>query len=136
MVLGIASPNPSGIPGFNEAYGLVAGVGGGALNARPLPSWYNVITNVINTNDSMALPPAAWAMEIAVANNGGNTCVIFGNINPQGTQDTIAGSTGVQGTTGVAIPNNAVGLFWVLTPQRGRSSGPGMPGTWQYKILA
>jgi hypothetical protein len=140
MVAGIAAPNPSGIPGFNEAFILNAG-GQGAINAAPLKSWYNVVVNVAASNDAVMLPPAAPSMQVLVINNSGqfpnttaNTAMVFGNINAEGTQDTIANATGVQGTTGVAVPANAIGLFFVLTGQVGFTNEP-LAGTWQFKIL-
>ena len=140
-MIGIASPNPSGMPGFNTAFGVQAGAGGGAVNARQLPSWYNIVTRVLTANDSVSLPPAAPGMQVTVANypdaalGTTNTLTVFGNINQYGTQDTIAGATGTQGVTGVAVPANAMALFWVVTPQRGLTRTP-LAGSWQYKILA
>lgn len=135
MPIGIAAPNPSGIPGFNAKYGLTAGPGGGAVNARPLPSWYNIVTRVATANDSMSLPPAAPSMEVTVVNQGGAAMVVFGNTNPFGVQDTIgAASGGAQGTTGFAVPNGAVALFFVLLPQVGFTN-QWIPGQWACKIL-
>lgn len=142
MVMGIAAPNPSGIPGFNEAFVTQAGVGGGIANAIPLKSWYNVVLNVLNAGDSLSLPPAAPTMQILVMNYSGqfpnttaNAATVFGNVSPEGVQDTIANATGVQGTAGVSVPANAVGLFFVVTGQTGFTNEP-TAGQWQYKILA
>jgi len=140
MVAGIAAPNPSGIPGFNEAYIVNAG-GVGAANAAPLKSWYNIVLSVPTANGAVMLPPAAPTLQVLVMNNSGKfpdtvagTCVVFGNINPTGQQDTIADATGVQGTAGTAVPANAVGLFFVVTPQAGFTNEP-IAGQWQFKIL-
>jgi hypothetical protein len=141
MVAGIASPNPSGIPGFNEAFIVNAG-GVGVANSVPLKSWYNIVINVATANGAVQLPPAAPAMQVLVLNNSGQmpnttagTCTVFGNVNAEGEQDTIASATGVQGTTGVAVAPNAVGIFFVLTQQTGFTNEP-LVGTWQYKVLA
>lgn len=141
MVMGIAAPNPSGIPGFNEAFNTSAGAGGGAANAVPLKSWYNIVLNVNSAGDSLMLPPAAPTMQILVMNYSGqfpntnaNACTVFGNVNADGTMDTIANATGVQGTAGVSVPANAVGLFFVVTGQTGFTNEP-IAGQWQYKIL-
>lgn len=133
MPIGIAAPNPSGLPGFNQAYGLRAGAGGGIANARPLPSWYNVVTTVVTAADSFTLPPAYAPEEVTVSNTAANSCTVFGNVNPQGVQDTILVG-GAQVTTGVAVAANATAIFWCLTPQAGFTNAP-IAGTWQYKIL-
>lgn len=141
MVAGIAAPNPSGIPGFNEAFVTNAGVGGGSANAVPLKSWYNVVLNVSNSGDSLMLPPAAPTMQVLVMNYSGqfpnttaNPTTVFGNVNADGTIDTIAAANGAQGTAGVSIPANAIGLFFCITGQTGFTNEP-TPGQWQYKIL-
>jgi hypothetical protein len=141
MVAGIAAPNPSGIPGFNEAYITNAG-GVGVANAVPLKSWYNIILSVPTAAGAVMLPPAAPTMQVLVLNNSGQfpntvagSVTVFGNVNDEGQQDTIANATGVQGTTGVAVAANAVGLFFVVTPQAGFTNEP-VAGQWQYKVLA
>lgn len=141
MVAGIAAPNPSGIPGFNEAFNTQAGVGGGVQNAVPLKSWYNIVLNVINAGDSLMLPPAAPSMQVLVMNYSGqfpgtaaNACTVFGNVSAEGVQDTVANATGVQGTAGTSVPANAIGLFFVIVPQSGFTNEPNA-GQWQYKIL-
>lgn len=141
MVAGLAAPNPSGIPGFNEAYVKAGGVG--AVNANPLRSWYNVVIDAPTAAGAVQLPPAAGtAMQVTVVNNSGkfpgtaaNAVTVFGGLNIDGSQDTIANATGVQGTAGVSVPANAVGLFYVLTGQSGFTNEP-MAGSWQFKILA
>lgn len=149
MPIGIAAPQPSGIPGFNlSGMFLTAGIGGGAINARQLPGWYNVVRSVINANDSLALPPAVCGGEpILVMNYSNaidpdtgdpvgvsNTCVVFGSTNPFGVEDTIDDGTGNQGTAGVAIPAGSVGMFWATAPQAGFTND-WLPGRWNFKIL-
>jgi hypothetical protein len=148
MPIGIAAPQPSGIPGFNlSGMYLVAGIGGGAINARQLPGWYNVVRSVINANDSVALPPAVCGGEPVIVYNYSNaidpvtnnpvgvsnTLVVFGSTNPFGVEDTID-NAGVQGTAGVAIPAGSMAMFWATTPQSGFTNDWN-PGRWNYKIL-
>lgn len=149
MTIGIASPTPNGIPGFNLA-GMYsrAGIGGGSINAIPLQGWYNVLRTVFNANDSVSLPPATCGgAEIVVWNYSNaidpvlgtpigvsNSATVFGNTNPQGVEDTIDDGSGNQVTTGVAIAPGSVALFWVSIPQAGFTNA-WLPGRWLYKII-
>jgi hypothetical protein len=148
-MIGIASPTPSGIPGFNVAgQYLMAGRGGGAVNARQLPSWYNIVRSVVTANDSVSLPPATCGGEpilvlnysnaidpvTGVASGVSNTVVVFGNTNPFGVQDTIDDGTGHQTTAGVAIPAGSVAIFWASIPQAGYTNAQ-LAGRWLSKIL-
>jgi hypothetical protein len=140
MVAGIAAPNPSGIPGFNEAFVTNAG-GSGVANAVPLKSWYNIVLSAPTAGGALMLPPAAPTLQVLVINNSGqfpntvgNDVTVFGNVNAEGTQDTVADATGVQGTAGTDIPANAVGLFFCVTPQAGFTNEP-IAGQWQFKVL-
>ena len=151
MPIGIAAPQPSGIPGFNLAGMYVtAGMTAGIVNARPLPGWYNILRSVPVANGPVTLPPATcggqevvvWnysnyiAPLTGVAPGVSNTAVVFGNVNPFGAQDTIAAATGgTQVTTGVAVAPNAMVLFYVMRPQAGFTNA-WLPGQWQFKILA
>lgn len=149
MTIGIGSPTPSGIPGFNlSGMYLHAGIGGGSINAQPLSGWYNVVRSVINANDSLSLPPAnCGGVPVLVLNYSNaidpvtgvavgvsNVCVVFGNTNPFGVEDTIDDGTGNQTTSGVAIPAGSVGMFWATQPQAGFTNA-WLPGRWNYKIL-
>ena len=148
MTIGISAPTPSGIPGFNVAgFYCKAGSAVGVINARALPSWYNIVRDAPVANAPVTLPPAVCGgQEIVVWNytNGidptlgtplgiTNTVQVFGNVNPYGTQDTID-SGGTQVTTGVTIPPGAMVLFYVMTPQAGFTNY-WLGGMWNYKIL-
>lgn len=150
MTIGIASPTPAGIPGFNQAGMYVrAGIGGGSINAQPLPGWYNILRDVFNANDSVSLPPAnCGGVEVVVWNYSNeldpisgaalgvpNTVVVFGNTNPFGIEDMIDDGSGTPGTSGVAIAPGEVALFWATRPQAGFTNA-WLPGRWQYKLLA
>jgi hypothetical protein len=138
MVAGPGAPNPSGIPGFNATYAVVAHPGGGNANATLLNGWLNTITQVTNANDSVMLPPGYAGMEITVINHGGNSCQVFGFMNTapgDNVTDTIAppGSI-VQAVSGVALAAGAVGLFFCMTGQGGPTNGV-FPAQWQAKVL-
>lgn len=134
MTIGIASPNPSGLPGFNEAIGIVAGAGNTVANAVPLPSWYNVVNVVRTINDSVTLPPAAWSQTVWVLNRGALQMQVFGNVNPFGVQDLIAVGAGVPGTGAAQIAAGGMAMFSVIIPQHGYTNA-WRPGAWQLKIL-
>jgi len=150
MPIGISAPNPSGIPGFNIAGQWVrAGNAPGAINARALPGWYNVLRSVPVANGPVTLPPAYCGGEPVYVWNYSNeidpvtglpigvpnTAMVFGNVMPDGQQDTVADAGGVQGVNGVAVPVNAVVMFWPTTPQSGWTNA-WRPGAWQFKLLA
>jgi hypothetical protein len=136
MPLGIGSPLPSGIPGFNQAgMYIAAGVGGGSVNAKPLPSWYNVIRSVITANDSVSLPPATCGGEaIMVQNVGAANLMVFGARNGA-VEDTIDDGTGTQATTGMIVPVGTAMLFYAITPQGGYTNAP-TPGAWIGRAFA
>lgn len=139
-MLGPGGPNPSGIPGFNAQYGIVAHAGGGNANATPLTGWMNTITTVATAADSVMLPPGYAGMEVIVVNNGANSCQVFGFMNTAPgdvVTDTIAPATGTptQGLTGVALAANAVGIFLCIVGQGGSTNGI-TSAQWRPKILA
>jgi hypothetical protein len=135
MPLGIGSPIPSGIPGFNQAgMYLAAGVGGGSVNAKPLPSWYNIVRSVITANDSVSLPPATCGGEpIVVINTGAAALMVFGARNGA-VEDTIDDGTGTQATTGLAVPAGTAVLFYAIVPQGGLTNAP-TAGAWIGRAL-
>lgn len=138
MVMGPGAPNPSGIPGFNASYGIIARAGGGNANATLLNGWLNTVTTVATANDSVMLPPGYAGMEIVVINNGANSLQVFGFMNTSpgdNVTDTIAPPASiVQGTSGVPLPSGSVGLFYCMTGQGGPTNGV-TPAQWRAKIL-
>lgn len=138
MVMGPGAPNPSGIPGFNASYGIIARAGGGNANATLLNGWLNTVTTVATANDSVMLAPGYAGMEIVVINNGANSLQVFGFMNTSpgdNVTDTIAPPASiVQGTSGVPVPSGAVGLFYCMTGQGGPTNGV-VPAQWRAKIL-
>jgi hypothetical protein len=133
---GIGSPLPSGIPGFNQAgMYIAAGVGGGSVNATPLPSWYNIVRSVITANDSVSLPPATCGGEaVMVMNVGAANLMVFGARNG-GIEDTIDDGSGTQATTGVVVAAGDAMLFYAIAPQGGYTNGP-TAGQWIGKAFA
>jgi len=131
-MIGIGSPLPSGIPGFNQAGMYVdAGAGGGAVNATPLPSWYNVVRNVVTDNDSVSLPPATCGgTPVVVMNVGTNDVMVFGSTNPAGIPDLVDGAD-----TGVVVAAGSLAMFWATTPQGGFTNA-WTPGEWTSKVIA
>lgn len=134
--MAIGAPLPNGIPGFNQAGLYVkAGAGGGSVNARPLPSWYNVIRTVATANDSVSLPPATCGGEaIMVTNLGAAALMVFG-ANNGGVEDTIDDGTGAQATTGMAVPVGTSMLFYAIVPQGGYTNAP-TAGQWIGRAFA
>lgn len=134
--MAIGAPLPGGIPGFNQAGMYIsAGVGGGAVNAKPLPSWYNIIRSVATANDSVSLPPAVCGGEaIMVTNLGAASATVFGARNG-GVEDTIDDGTGTQATTGMAVPAGTSMLFYAIVPQGGYTNAP-TAGQWIARAFA
>lgn len=138
MPIGPGAPNPSGIPGFNATYAVIAHPGGGNANATLLNGWLNTITVGATANDSVMLPPGYAGMEITVINHGANSVTVYGFMNTSpgdNVTDTIAPPASmVQGTSGVPLASGAVGIFYCMTGQGGPTNGV-VPAQWQAKIL-
>jgi len=139
MVAGPGAPNPSGLPGFNAVYGIVARAGGGNANATLLNGWLNTVTVCATAADSVMLPPGYAGAEITVVNRGAASCQVFGF---QSTQSgdvvtdlviPVAGGAGV--TTGVALAVNAVGIFYCILGQGGPTNAISA-AQWVYKAIA
>jgi|SRR5215472_822381 len=138
MVAGPGAPNPSGIPGFNAQFGIIAHAGGGNANATQLNAWLNTIVTVTSANDSVMLPPGYSGAIIYVINHGANACQVFGfqsTAPGDAVTDTIAPSnSATQGTAGVSLPSLAVGIFFCMVGQGGPTNGI-TPAQWQFKAL-
>jgi|SRR5215831_517894 len=138
MPLGPGAPNPSGIPGFNAQYGVIAHAGGGNANATPLAGWLNTVTTCATAADSVMLPPGYAGMEVTVINHGAAACTVFGFMNTAPgdvVTDTIApANSATQGTAGVSVAALAVGIFYCMIGQGGPTNGI-QPAQWQAKIL-
>lgn len=110
-MIGPGSPNPSGLPSFNVAQGLVAKAGGGQVGATPLPAFINEITIVATANDSVMLPPGFAGARITVINDAANAVQVFGYLPPSGAGDTIALSTSAaQSPTGTGVTQPAASI--------------------------
>ncbi len=122
MPVGPGAPNPSGLPGFNLAIGIVAHTGGGAASATPLPSWMNVVTSSSTTADSVALPVGYGGEIVYVINNSTHSVTVYGS--PVGSSyDTIATNTATtQVTTGVAVASGAFNAFMCIQGQFGNTN--------------
>ena len=112
MPIGPGAPTPSGIPGFNVAYGLTAFAAGGNANATPLPDWLNIVTTVSTTAASVMLPPGYGGEHVVVINHGANSLTVFGYMSTASgdvVTDTIAAhNSTTQVTTGIAVASTNV----------------------------
>ena len=139
MPFGPGAPTPSGMPGFNAQYGIVAHAGGGNANATQLNGWLNTIVTVVTAADSVMLPPGYAGSVIMVLNRGANSAQVFGFMNTTSgdvvTDTIIPVAGGAAVTTGVALAANALGIFTCVLGQGGPTNAI-TAAVWQYKAIA
>lgn len=133
MPIGPGAPNPSGFPGFNAAYGIVAHSGGGLALATPLPSWLNTVTVVAANNDSVVLPPCYAAAQVIVVNNQSttNACAVFAYVPPLGAGDQILTSGASTSAASVAVGQFKTAFFVGLLGEGGTTGAGQTGGVWK-----
>src|SRR5215475_9374088 len=139
MVAGPGAPNPSGLPGFNAVYGVVARAGGGNANATLLNGWLNTVTVCATAADSVMLPPGYAGAFIYVVNRGAASLQVFGFQSTQSgdvvTDLIIPVAGGAPVNTGVPVAVNAVGVFACILGQGGPTNSISA-AQWVFKTIA
>lgn len=126
MTIGVGSPNPSGIPGFN-ATTITAGTTQTQAGATQLPAFLNNVI-VLNAGDGVILPPGFAGAAIGVNNNSANALQVYGAMGLNGAlSDTIAAAadnTQVAGATGVSQPAGAMAVYYCIIGEGGNTNAP------------
>ena len=141
MPIGPGSPNPSGMPMFNTAYGLTAHAGGGSAAALMLPAWNNVVTVVATANDSVMLPPCYAGAQVIVTNNQSttNALAVFAYVPTAGAPDGVIGPAVSATANSVTVGQFHTTMFLGILGEGGLTQGgvgASVGGIWKACVCA